>query len=66
MVLKWGGRTWLDEYEIRREFGISPETLTMWRISNPLQSVRMGGKTMYEEQSLRACIARHQGGSGRP
>ena len=62
MVLKWGGKTWFDEYDIRREFGISLETLTMWRISDPLLTVRILGETMYEEQSLRACIARHQGG----
>ena len=65
MPFKWGQKTWFSEYEIRREFGISPETLTMWRTSEPLLTIRMLGDTMYEEQSLRACIARHQRDRGK-
>ena len=62
MPFRWGGKTYYREYEIRREFGISPETLMMWRISDPLITIRKHGETLYEEQSLRACVARHQGG----
>lgn len=64
MVRRWGGQTWYNEYDIRRTFGISLETLMRWIISEPITTVRMHGDTYYEEQSLRACIARHQGGRG--
>jgi len=61
MVLRWGGQTWYNEYDIRREFGISPETLMLWNIQGPSLTIRIHGDTYYEEQTLRACIARHQG-----
>lgn len=65
MALKWGGQTWFNEHEIRRMFNISPEKLSMWRRTEPILTVRRRGETFYEEQSLRACIARHQGGKGK-
>jgi len=58
---RWGIKWFYDEDEVYAEFGVKPETLAVWRMSEPLLTIRLSGKIMYEEQSLRACIARHQG-----
>lgn len=60
MIRRWGGQTWYNEHDVRRAFGISPETLMRWRISEPITMIRMHSDTYYEEQSLRACFAQHQ------
>lgn len=61
MLVRFGGKRYFDEYTIRREFGITPETLALWRGTGALLTIIRDGKTLYECQSLRACIARRQG-----
>lgn len=65
MPLEWGGKTFHSERDVQKMYGISPETLMRWRTLKSILTIRMAGETMYEEQSLLACIARHGRGRGR-
>lgn len=61
MVFRWRGKRYFTIDGAMRTFGVTVEDLLRWESANELSMASFHGSPVIEEQSLRACIARHQG-----
>jgi len=65
MPTKWGRKVFYNESEACEIPGVTPEILAIWRASERILTINLGSTRLYEEQSLRACVARNQKGKGK-
>ena len=62
MPFRWvaRGKTFFTIDDAIRTFGVTLEDLLRWNFAGELSMASFHGSPVIEEQSLRACIARHQ------
>ena len=61
MPTRRGNNTYYYLDEASQTFGTHINTLLLWVNTGQVKSRREGSPVLIEEQSLRACIARHKG-----